>query len=128
MKYAFIERHRRVWPICVQCRVLRVSVSGFHQHRARRRRIAERRHLTDAALLAHISAVYAEHRGAYGWPRVWRGLGARGIRVGKQRGQRRVPAPGLRARGGRGLRGGTPASGGATSPSVWVWVAAHHSR
>ena len=82
MKYAFIERHRRIWPICVQCRVLGVSVSGFHQHRTRRRKIATRRHLTDAALLAHISAVYAEHRGAYGWPRIWRELVKRGIRVG----------------------------------------------
>ena len=40
VKYAFIERHRRIWPICVQCRVLRVSVSGFHQHLVRRRKIA----------------------------------------------------------------------------------------
>jgi putative transposase len=85
VKYAFVERHRHLWPICVQCRVLRVSVSGFHQHRARRRKIASRRHLSDAALLAHISAVYAEHRGAYGWPRIWRELRKRGIRVGKQR-------------------------------------------
>jgi hypothetical protein len=30
MKYAFIERHKLVWPICVQCRVLLVSVSGYH--------------------------------------------------------------------------------------------------
>jgi len=66
VKYAFIERHRRVWPICVQCRVLGVSVSGFHQHLARRRKIASRRHLSDAALLADISALYAENRGAYG--------------------------------------------------------------
>jgi len=28
-EYAFIERHRAAWPICVQCRVLGVSVSGF---------------------------------------------------------------------------------------------------
>jgi hypothetical protein len=27
MKYAFIQRHRGVWPIRVQCRVLRVSGS-----------------------------------------------------------------------------------------------------
>jgi hypothetical protein len=46
----------------VQCRVLRVSVSGFHQHLARRK--VQRHHMSDAALLAHISAVYAEHRGA----------------------------------------------------------------
>jgi putative transposase len=36
MKYAFIQRNRRVWPISVQCRVLRVSVSGYHEHLARR--------------------------------------------------------------------------------------------
>ena len=104
MKYAFIERHRRVWPICVQCRVLGISVSGFHQHRARGRRIAHRRHLSDAALLAHISAVYAEHRGAYGWPRIWRELIKRGIRVGKQRVQRLMQKHSIRARGKRRFR------------------------
>jgi transposase InsO family protein len=104
VKYAFIERHRRVWPIRVQCGVLRVSVSGFHQHRARRRAIAERRHLSDAALLVHISAVYAEHRGAYGWPRIWRELVKRGIRVGKQRVQRLMQKHGIRARGKRRFR------------------------
>ena len=104
MKYAFIERHRHLWPICVQCRVLRVSVSGFHQHRARGRKIASRRHLSDAALLAHISAVYAEHRGAYGWPRIWRELLKRGIRVGKQRVQRLMQQHGIRARGKRRFR------------------------
>ena len=104
MKYAFIERHRQIWPICVQCRVLRVSVSGFHQHLARRRQIAHRRHLSDAALLAHISAVYAEHRGAYGWPRIWREVLKRGIRVGKQRVQRLMQQHGIRARGKRRFR------------------------
>jgi putative transposase len=107
VKYAFIERHRHLWPICVQCRVLGVSVSGFHQHRARRRKIAHRRHLSDAALLAHISAVYAEHRGAYGWPRIWRELIKRGIRVGKQRVQRLMQKHGIRARGKRRFRGTT---------------------
>jgi transposase InsO family protein len=104
VKYAFIERHRRVWPICVQCRVLRVSVSGFHQHLARRRKISHRRYLTEAALLAHISAVYAEHRGAYGWPRIWRELVKGGIRVGKQRVQRLTQHHGIRARGKRRFR------------------------
>ena len=104
VKYAFIERHRRIWPICVQCRVLGVSVSGFHQHLARRRKIASRRHLSDAALLAHISALYAENRGAYGWPRIWRELVKRGIRVGKQRVQRLMQKHGIRARGKRRFR------------------------
>jgi transposase InsO family protein len=104
MKYAFIERHRRVWPIRVQCRVLRVSVSGYHQHVARRREIARRRHLSDEALLVHIRTVFAENRGAYGWPRIWRELRDRGIRVGKQRVQRLMQQYGIRARGKRRFR------------------------
>lgn len=101
MKYAFIQRHKRIWPIRVQCRVLGVSVSGYHQHLARRREIAQRRHLSDEALLVHIRAAYAENRGAYGWPRIWRQLRAQGIRVGKQRVQRLMKQHGIRARGKR---------------------------
>src|SRR5450631_1247042 len=104
MKYAFIQRHKRVWPIRVQCRVLRVSISGYHQHLVRRRAIAQRRHLSDEALLVHISAAYAENRGAYGWPRIWRQLRAQGIRVGKQRVQRLMQQHGIRARGRRRFR------------------------
>ena len=101
MRYAFIQHHKRVWPIRVQCRVLGVSVSGYHQHLARRREIAQRRHLSDEALLVHIRAAYAEHRGAYGWPRIWRQLRAHGIGVGKQRVQRLMQRHGIRARGKR---------------------------
>jgi hypothetical protein len=72
VKYAFIQRHKRVWPIRVQCRVLGVSVSGYHQHRAQRRERAQRRHRSEEALLVHISAADAENRGACGWPRIWR--------------------------------------------------------
>jgi putative transposase len=104
VKYAFIQRHRRVWPIRVQCRVLGVSVSGYHQHLARRREIAQRRHLSDEALLVHIRAAYVENRGAYGWPRIWRQLRAQGIRVGKQRVQRLMQEHGIQARGKRRFR------------------------
>jgi len=104
VKYAFIQRHKRIWPIRVQCRVLGVSVSGYHQHLARRREIARRRHLSDEALLVHISAAYAENRGAYGWPRIWRQLRAQGVRVGKQRVQRLMQKHGIHARGKRRFR------------------------
>jgi putative transposase len=104
VKYAFIQVHKRIWPIRVQCRVLGVSVSGYHQHLARRREIARRRHLSDEALLAHIRATYAENRGAYGWPRIWRQLRTQGIRVGKQRVQRLMQQHGIRARGKRRFR------------------------
>ena len=104
MRYAFIQHNRLVWPISVQCRVLRVSVSGYHQHVRRRQQIAQRRHLSDAALLVHIRAVFAANRGAYGWPRVWRQLLRQGVRVGKLRVQRLMRQHGIRARGKRRFR------------------------
>jgi putative transposase len=66
--------------------------------------IAQRRHLSEEALLVHISAVYAENRGAYGWPRIWRQLRVQGIRVGKQRVQRLMQKHGIQARGKRRFR------------------------
>jgi transposase InsO family protein len=102
MKYAFIQRHRRIWPIRVQCRVLKVSVAGYHEHFARRRHAL--RHLCDETLLVYIRAVYAEHRGAYGWPRIWRQLREQGVRVGKQRVQQLMQQHGIQARGKRRFR------------------------
>jgi transposase InsO family protein len=101
LKYAFIQRHRRVWPISVQCRVLQVSVAGYHEHFVRRASAAQRRHLSDDALLVHIKALHAQTRGSYGWPRIWRELLARGIRVGKERVQKLMQRHGIRAKGKR---------------------------
>jgi putative transposase len=104
VKYALIRRNRRLWPIRVQCQVLGVSVAGYHEHMARRLTIARRRHLSDEALLVHIRAVFAVHRGAYGWPRIWRQLRAEGVRVGKLRVQQLMQQHGIRARGKRRFR------------------------
>jgi putative transposase len=101
LKYAFIQRHRRVWPISVQCRVLGVSVAGYHDHFVRHASAAPRRHLSDEALLVHIKAIHVQSRGADGWPRIWRELLARGIRVGKQRVQTLMQRHGIRAKGKR---------------------------
>lgn len=101
MKHAFIEGHRRIWPISVQCRVLQVSVSGYHEHIVRSASSAQRPHLSDDALLVHIKAIYAETRGAYGWPRIWKTLLGRGIRVGKDRVQKLMKLHGIKARGKR---------------------------
>jgi len=71
---------------------------------ARRVDIAQRRSLSDEALLVHIRAAYAENRGAYGWPRIWRQLRTEGVRVGKQRVQRLMKKHGIQARGKRKFR------------------------
>jgi len=104
VKYAFIQRHRRVWPISAQCRVLGVSVAGYHEHFVRRASAAQRRHLSDDALLVHIKAIHAQTHGGYGWPRIWKELLARGIRVGKQRVQKLMQLHGIRAKGKRRFR------------------------
>ncbi len=116
MRYAFIERHRGIWPIVVQCRVLQVSASGYHQHRLRQaadigpnqpRNLPIRGRLSDTALAVHIKAVFAEMKGAYGWPRIWRELAARGVRAGMERVRRIMKACGLRARARRRFKATT---------------------
>jgi putative transposase len=101
MRYAFNERYRRVWPNSVQCRVLGVSIAGHHAHFIRLASAAQRRHLSDDALLMHINAIHAETRGGYGWPRTWKELLVRGLRVGKERVQKRMQLHGIRAKGKR---------------------------
>jgi len=101
VKYAFIKRNRRVWPISVLCRVLKVSVAGYHGHFASRRVEGQCSHLSDDALLVHIKAIHARTRGAYGWPRTWKELRDQGIRVGKDRVQRLMQSNGIRAKGTR---------------------------
>ena len=63
MKYAWMEKNKLLWPVCVQCRVQSVSASGYRQHRARRKKTLTRRNLCETALLVEIRAVYAEARG-----------------------------------------------------------------
>lgn len=85
----------------MQCRVLQVSIAGYHEHFVRRASSGQRRHLSDDALLVHIKAIYAQVRGSYGWPRIWKELLARGIRVGKERVRKLMQLHGIRAKGKR---------------------------
>jgi transposase InsO family protein len=90
-----------MWPISVRCRVLEVSLAGYHGHFMRRASAWQRRHLSDDALLVHIQAIDAKTRGGHGWPRTWKELLARGIRVGKDRVQKLMPLHGICAKGKR---------------------------
>jgi len=74
VKYAFIDAHRRHWPVSLLCEQLEVSASGYHQHSLRkddqRPDRPVRRNISNDALLAHIKAIHAEVKGEYGWPRM----------------------------------------------------------
>ena len=109
MKYAWIERNRRHWPVSLACEVLGVSPSGYHERnrRERARSDSPRRSFSNDALLIHIRAVHAEAKGEYGWPRVWKELLARGIRVGKQRVQKLMQLHGIKARAKRKFKATT---------------------
>ena len=51
-----------MWPISVQCRVLEASAAGYHEHFVHAASAAQRRHLSDDALLVPIKAIDAETR------------------------------------------------------------------
>jgi transposase InsO family protein len=105
VKYAWIDKLKTVWPVTLMCQVLGVSVSGFFEHRQRSSKAAPPepgpRRVSNEALVAHIRAIHAEFNGEYGWPRVWKELLARGVRVGKDRVQRLMKMHNIRARGKR---------------------------
>ena len=107
MKYAFIQRYRQSWPVSVMCEVLGVSPGGYHQHFTRRAQRTERTRLSDDALLVHIKAIHAESKSSYGWPRVWKELLSRGIRVGKDRVRKLMQQHGIKARAKRRFKATT---------------------
>ena len=77
MKYAWIARHKALWPVTLACEVLGVSASGYFEHWRRRdsnkpSRPGTNKRLSDEALLVHIKAIHAEVKQEYGWPKMWK--------------------------------------------------------
>ncbi len=103
MKYAFINRNQCYWPVSTLCDMLEVSPSGFHQHRQRKhsRQPHCHRRISNDALLSNIKAIHAEVKGEYGWPKIWKALLAKDVRVGKERVRKLMQQHGIRARGKR---------------------------
>lgn len=95
MKYGFIARHAKVYPLQVLCRVLDVSTSGYYDWRGRgpSARAAE-----DAQLLTDIRRVFAAGRRKYGSPKVWKELRKAGKRHSRKRIARLMAKHGLLAR------------------------------
>ena len=73
MKYAFIVRHRDVWPTRVMCRAMNVSASGFYEWFGR---AASEHSQTDARLTRSIRESFELSDRTYGSPRVWHNLTA----------------------------------------------------
>jgi transposase InsO family protein len=81
MRFAFIEEHREVWPIAIQCSVLEVSRSGFYAWRGREPSATERRR---ESLTETIREIHIQSRSTFGGPRVYRELLKRGHAVNQK--------------------------------------------
>ena len=95
MRFAFIAKHRGIWPVAWMCGALGVSRSSFH---AWLTRAPSRRALDDEVIGCRIRASHVGSYRTYGARRVWHGLLAEGICCGLHRVERLMRAQGLRAR------------------------------
>src|ERR1700677_3344827 len=95
MRFAFIAKHRHVWPVSWLCEALDVSRSGFH---AWLRRGPSAREAADEGLTAKIRSSFVGSARTYGARRVWRDVLAEGIVCGLHKIERLMRQQALRAR------------------------------
>ena len=95
MKFAFIAKHRAIWPVAWLCEALDVSRSGFH---AWLNRAPSKRTRDDEEIGAKVRASFIGSARTYGARRVWRDVLAEGVFCGLHRIERLMQAQALRAR------------------------------
>jgi putative transposase len=95
MRFAFIAKHRGIWPVAWMCGALGVSRSGFHAWLSR---APSQRARDDDEIGAKVRASHVGSYRTYGARRVWHDLLAEGICCGLHRVERLMRAQGLRAR------------------------------
>jgi putative transposase len=95
MKFAFIAKHRGIWPAAWMCGALGVSRGGFYAWLTRPR--SERRR-SDEDLSAKVRASFLASDRTYGARRVWRDMIEDGIDCGLHRIERLMRLQALKAR------------------------------
>src|SRR5690606_12493390 len=95
MRFAFIARHRNIWPVAWLCDALDVTRSGFHAW-LNRSPSARSRH--DEVLVTAIDRSFKSSDRTYGARRVWHDVLAEGLSCGLHRVERLMRENGLRAR------------------------------
>lgn len=112
MRFAFIARHRSIWPVPCLCKALDVSRSGFH---ASLKRSPSQRSVDDEVVGATVYESFKASDRTYGARRVWRDVLADGISCGLHKIERLMRRQALRA---RLRRRGLPKDEGARLTSV----------
>lgn len=96
MRYRFIENHRSVWPIAVQCEVLQVARSGYYAWRKRPPSVRAQR---QANLTDRIQAIHNQkHQDVYGAPRIHQELVAQGHACNRKTVAKCMKAAGIQAK------------------------------
>jgi putative transposase len=95
MKFAFVAKHRGIWPAGWLCEALGVSRGGFYAWLTRPRSARSR---SDEAMAAKVRTSFVASDRTYGARRVWHDLLADGIACGLHRIERLMRAQALRAR------------------------------
>jgi putative transposase len=112
-----VRDHQAVYPVATQCRVLRVSASGFY---AWRQRTTPSPHgQRDAVLTAKIRGFHARSDRTYGAPRIHEDLREAGEQVSRKRVARLMREAGLVGVSRRkGVRTTRRAAAGQTAPDL----------
>ena len=95
MKFAFIAKHRGIWPAGWLCGALGVSRGGFYAWLTRPR---SRRSRSDEELSAKVRASFLASDRTYGARRVWHDVLAEGVSCGLHRIERLMRLQALKAR------------------------------
>jgi len=95
MRFAFVAKHRSIWPVAWLCEVLDVSRSGFH---AWLTRSPSKRTRDDEELSSKIRRFFIASDRTYGARRVWRDVLAEGFNCGLHRIERLMQKNALKAR------------------------------
>lgn len=95
MTFAFVAKHRHIWPVSWMCEVLGVSRSGFH---AWLKRPISDRAVHDAKLVIAIDKSFKASDRTYGARRVWHDVLEDGFACGLHRIERLMRQNAMRAR------------------------------
>lgn len=95
MRFAFIAKHRGIWPAAWVCEALGVSRGGFHAWLTRPRSARAR---SDEELGAKVRSSFLASDRTYGARRVWHDVLAEGLSCGLHRIERLMRLQALRAR------------------------------
>jgi putative transposase len=95
MRFAFIAKHRSIWPVTWMCAALDVSRSGFHAWLTRPQSQRDR---DDEVILTLVRTCFVGSDRTYGARRVWHDVLAEGLSCGLHRVERIMRENALRAR------------------------------